>query len=311
MFLRVYRTLASYRSAYGGFATWMTSVTRNLLIDHYRRTKRDRITDSLDDKMAIVENKESSGRRPDQQALLGELSGQVQAALTRLSPELREAVILRDLQQLEYAEIQQVLEVPEGTVKSRINRGESNWQGSCNKWEWVRREKGKAIGGFIGESVMTWTCDQIEARLSDYLDGLLQGPERATFDEHLAGCAECAPLLASVRSVVSGMQAMKPIDAPPRLIYAILDQTLGPRETVTAWQAVGNFLRGLASPKFAYGAASVMATCVDRADSIGILTEENEVGGFAANEYLSHDAAARASGLREGGDQVLHVASGE
>jgi RNA polymerase sigma-70 factor (ECF subfamily) len=123
VFLRVYRTLASYRSAYGGFATWMTSVTRNLLIDHYRRTKRDRITDSLDDKMAVVENKESVGRRPDQQALLGELSGQVQAALTRLSPELREAVILRDLQQLEYAEIRQVLEVPEGTVKSRINRG--------------------------------------------------------------------------------------------------------------------------------------------------------------------------------------------
>jgi hypothetical protein len=61
---------------------------------------------------------------------------------------------------------------------------------------------------------------------------------------------------------VSGMQAMKPIDAPPRLIYAILDQTLGSRETVTAWQALGNFLLGLASPKFAYGAASVMATCV-------------------------------------------------
>jgi RNA polymerase sigma-70 factor (ECF subfamily) len=123
VFLRVYRTLGSYRSAHGGFATWLTSVTRNLLIDHYRRTKRDRITDSLDDKMPIVENKESAGRRPDEQALLGELSGQVQSALTRLSPELREAVILRDLQQLEYSEIQQVLAVPEGTVKSRINRG--------------------------------------------------------------------------------------------------------------------------------------------------------------------------------------------
>src|SRR5260370_7597298 len=123
VFLRVYRTLASYRSAHGGFATWMTSVTRNLLIDHYRRTKRDRITDSLEDKMPAVENKESAGRRPDEQALLGELGGQVQSALTRLSPELREAVILRDLQQLEYSEIQQVLSVPEGTVKSRINRG--------------------------------------------------------------------------------------------------------------------------------------------------------------------------------------------
>ncbi|HTZ32902.1 MAG TPA: sigma-70 family RNA polymerase sigma factor [Methylomirabilota bacterium] len=123
VFLRVYRTLASYRSAHGGFATWVTSVTRNLLIDHYRRTKRDRLTDSLDDAMPVVENKESSARRPDEQALMGELSGQVQAALTRLSPELREAVILRDLQQLEYAEIQQILQVPEGTVKSRINRG--------------------------------------------------------------------------------------------------------------------------------------------------------------------------------------------
>ena len=123
VFLRVYRTLGSYRSAHGGFATWATSVTRNLLIDHYRRTKRDRITDSLDDKMPVVENKEAAGRRPDEQALLGELSKQVQSALTRLSPELREAVILRDLQQLEYAEIQTVLAGPEGTVKSRINRG--------------------------------------------------------------------------------------------------------------------------------------------------------------------------------------------
>ena len=123
VFLRIYRTLASYRSAHGGFATWMTSVTRNLLIDHYRRTKRDRLTDSLDDAMPVVENKESSARRPDEQALLGELRAQIQAALQKLSPDLREAVILRDLQGLEYVEIRAVLGVPEGTVKSRINRG--------------------------------------------------------------------------------------------------------------------------------------------------------------------------------------------
>jgi RNA polymerase sigma-70 factor, ECF subfamily len=47
----------------------------------------------------------------------------LQRALARLSPELREAVILRDLQSLEYSEIRTVLQVPEGTVKSRINRG--------------------------------------------------------------------------------------------------------------------------------------------------------------------------------------------
>jgi RNA polymerase sigma-70 factor (ECF subfamily) len=119
----VYRTLSSYRSIHGGFPTWLTSVSRNLLIDHYRRARRERLTDSLDDAMPKLENKEAAGRRPDQHALAAELSMQVQDALGKISPDLREAVILRDLQGLEYQEIQQVLQVPEGTVKSRINRG--------------------------------------------------------------------------------------------------------------------------------------------------------------------------------------------
>jgi hypothetical protein len=109
---------------------------------------------------------------------------------------------------------------------------------------------------------MTWTCELVEARLSDYLDGLLAGPERTAFEAHVAACAECAPLLASVRGLVSEMHAMKEEEAPPRLVYAILDKTLGPRETVSLWQAMGNLLRGLASPKFAYGVASVFATCL-------------------------------------------------
>jgi RNA polymerase sigma-70 factor (ECF subfamily) len=94
-----------------------------LLVDHYRRTRRDRLTDSIEDKLPQLEEKHSGTRTPDRQALDNELSVQVQQALAQLSPELREAVILRDLQGLEYGEIRQVLEVPEGTVKSRINRG--------------------------------------------------------------------------------------------------------------------------------------------------------------------------------------------
>ena len=73
--------------------------------------------------MPKLENKHSAARTPDKLALASELSGQLQQGLSRLSPELREAVILRDLQGLDYSEIQTVLEVPEGTVKSRINRG--------------------------------------------------------------------------------------------------------------------------------------------------------------------------------------------
>ncbi len=123
VFLRIYKTLASYRPAFGAFPTWLTSVTRNLLVDHYRRTRRDRITDSIEDAMPVLEEKHSSARTPDKLALAAELSAQLQRGLGRLSPDLREAVILRDLQGLEYNEIQVVLQVPEGTVKSRINRG--------------------------------------------------------------------------------------------------------------------------------------------------------------------------------------------
>ena len=123
VFLRIYRKLQSYRAAFGGFPTWLTSVTRNLLVDNYRRTRRDRMTDSIEDAMPKLEEKHSATRTPDRLVQAAELSEQLQRGLARLSPELREAVILRDLQQLEYNEIQTVLEVPPGTVKSRINRG--------------------------------------------------------------------------------------------------------------------------------------------------------------------------------------------
>jgi hypothetical protein len=109
---------------------------------------------------------------------------------------------------------------------------------------------------------MTWTCDQIEAQLSDYLEGLLQSTERETFDAHVAECVQCAPLLASVQSLVVGMHSMEQLEAPPRLVYSILDKTLGPRDTVSKWATAKAFLRGFASPKFAYGSASVLATFV-------------------------------------------------
>ena len=124
VFLRVFRTLKSFRSAEGSFGTWLSRVTRNLLIDHYRRTRQERVTDSIEGQLPVLEV-EGTGiaARPDQALAGREASEILQAALQRLSPELREAVILRDLQEMEYREIADVLGIPEGTVKSRINRG--------------------------------------------------------------------------------------------------------------------------------------------------------------------------------------------
>ena len=130
VFIKMYRTLGSYDVERGAFVTWVTTMTRNLLVDHFRKTKQDRMTDSLDattsdheDAMPLSEKIEDKAQPPDAGVQSRETREAVHAALQKLSPDLREAVILRDLQDLAYREIAQVLKVPEGTVKSRINRG--------------------------------------------------------------------------------------------------------------------------------------------------------------------------------------------
>jgi RNA polymerase sigma-70 factor (ECF subfamily) len=123
VFLRVFRSLKSYRSDDGAFATWLARLSRNLLIDHYRRTRKDRSTESIEEQLPMIEERAATSARPEGLLAGREASEMLQAALQRLSPDLREAVILRDLQELEYREIADVLKIPEGTVKSRLNRG--------------------------------------------------------------------------------------------------------------------------------------------------------------------------------------------
>jgi RNA polymerase sigma-70 factor, ECF subfamily len=123
VFLRVFRSLKSFRAGEGSFTVWLARLTRNLLIDHYRRTKLERATDSIEEQLPMLEDTQAASARTDGMLAGREASEMLQGALKKLSPELRETVILRDLEELEYKEIAQVLNVPEGTVKSRLNRG--------------------------------------------------------------------------------------------------------------------------------------------------------------------------------------------
>jgi RNA polymerase sigma-70 factor (ECF subfamily) len=130
VFIKIYRTMASFDAEKASFNTWVTTVTRNLLVDHFRKTKNDRITDSMDapigsedEGQALSDKIEDKRLTPDQHVQKQQTQKLVQEALQKLSPELRESVILRDLQDMDYREIAQILKVPEGTVKSRINRG--------------------------------------------------------------------------------------------------------------------------------------------------------------------------------------------
>ncbi len=123
VFLRVFKTLKSFRSGEGSFLVWLSRVSRNLLIDHYRRTRLDRASESLEDQLPVLEERTAMSARTEGMLAGREASEMLQAALQKLSPELRETVILRDLEEMEYREIAKVLNVPEGTVKSRLNRG--------------------------------------------------------------------------------------------------------------------------------------------------------------------------------------------
>ena len=130
VFIKMYRTLNTYDVERGAFMTWVTTITRNLLVDHFRKTKQERMTDSIDaapseheDATPLSERIPDQAAGPDAGVQSRETQEVVHQALQKLSPELREAVILRDLQDMDYREIATVLRVPEGTVKSRINRG--------------------------------------------------------------------------------------------------------------------------------------------------------------------------------------------
>jgi RNA polymerase sigma-70 factor (ECF subfamily) len=129
-FLKMFRNMGSFDPAKGGFTTWLTTLTRNLLVDNYRRTRMERVSDSLDETYDGEEDgptkgdKLADGGKSQEERYAGlELRAQIQHALAQVSPDLREAVILRDLEDMDYKDIAEVLGVPQGTVKSRISRG--------------------------------------------------------------------------------------------------------------------------------------------------------------------------------------------
>ena len=131
-FFKMYRNLASFDPEKGSFTTWLTTLTRNLLVDNYRRSRLERASDSLDepyegddDGPTKAERLTDGGKSQEQHIAGLELRAQIQAALKQVSPDLREAVILRDLEDMDYKEIAEILGVPQGTVKSRISRGRS------------------------------------------------------------------------------------------------------------------------------------------------------------------------------------------
>jgi RNA polymerase sigma-70 factor (ECF subfamily) len=121
IFLKIFKSLDTFDRR-ANFQTWLISVSRNLCIDHYRSVRKERETIARDvDANELAPASRDLGpiaalEQRDRVALLRQ-------ALAALPQTLRTAVLMRDIQELSYQEIAEKLRLPEGTVKSRINRG--------------------------------------------------------------------------------------------------------------------------------------------------------------------------------------------
>jgi RNA polymerase sigma-70 factor (ECF subfamily) len=121
VFLKIFKSLDTFDRR-ANFQTWLVSVSRNLCIDHYRSVRKERET---------IDRGVDPGELTPAAATVSPIAALEQAdrvtllkkALAYLPPTLRSAVLLRDIQELSYQEIADRLHLPEGTVKSRINRG--------------------------------------------------------------------------------------------------------------------------------------------------------------------------------------------
>jgi RNA polymerase sigma-70 factor, ECF subfamily len=121
IFLKIFKSLDTFDRR-ANFQTWLISVSRNLCIDHYRSVRKERETIDRDvDASELTPISKEVGaiallEQQDRVALLRQ-------ALAELPETLKTAVLMRDIQEMSYQEIARKLRLPEGTVKSRINRG--------------------------------------------------------------------------------------------------------------------------------------------------------------------------------------------
>jgi len=138
VFLKIFKSLGTFDRR-ANFQTWLVSVSRNLCIDHYRSVRKERETIDRDVNADDL-SPASTEINPHVALERQDLAQELRQALQQLPETLRTAVVMRDIQELSYQEIADRLTLPEGTVKSRINRGRHELARQITRI----REKGRA-----------------------------------------------------------------------------------------------------------------------------------------------------------------------
>lgn len=120
IFVKLFHSLTKYEAG-RNFSAWLTTLAKNHLIDEYRRTKWEKKNrDEFDDRILTASAGTSS---PEERLLQNERQRILWGGLNQLPADIRMAVILKEIQGKSYEETASIIGVPEGTVKSRVNRG--------------------------------------------------------------------------------------------------------------------------------------------------------------------------------------------
>jgi len=104
---------------------------------------------------------------------------------------------------------------------------------------------------------MNWNCAQLEARLQEFLEGALAGPERAAAEAHIRACARCTEW-ADARHATLWLRQLQPVETPPGLETRILTQTVAPLPQESFWAVLELGWRMLLRPRFALGLAAAL-----------------------------------------------------
>ena len=156
IFLKIFKSLDTFDRR-ANFQTWLISISRNLCIDHYRSVRKERETIDRD----VDANELSPVSREIGPVAALEQRDRVmllRQAMSALPDTLRTAVLMRDIQELSYQEIADALRLPEGTVKSRINRGRTELARQIRKLRGDDFSPNDAVGKNTGKSTAKRTA---------------------------------------------------------------------------------------------------------------------------------------------------------
>ena len=145
VWIRVWRNIKNFRGD-SAFSTWLYRITVNTCLSVRRKVSRRGEREYSGDEMPFLPEPPGGDADPEASALSAERREEIQAALGHVRAEHRAALVLRHMEGLSYAEIAQILEVPDGTAKGWVSRGRAAMLIALTEENHGRREAGGSAG---------------------------------------------------------------------------------------------------------------------------------------------------------------------